>query len=502
MNLSRGLIDYLASLQITQGRFAGEPFNVLPWQRRFIRGAFKSGAVDSALSVARGNGKTALVAGIGCAAVDGPLMTPRAETIIVASSFEQAKIAFNHILAFLREKHDLGDRRYWRVEDSANRASIENRTTGAKVRVIGSDPRRAHGLAPVLVLMDEPAQWEPASSDRMLAALRTASGKIPEARMIALGTRSSDPEHWFSKMLSGGADYAQTHAAKSGDAPFLKRTWTKANPSMKYMRDLETAIRRESVNAKRDPAELASFEALRLNKGVSDVTRAMLLDASVWAEIEGHADVGGDCIWGVDLGTSAAQSAIAAYWPSTGRLEAFAAFPREPSLAERGLRDGSGRLYIECARRGELITTGGMAVDVQELISEAYLRFGKPSAIGCDRWREAELRDALKAAAIPLTALELRGQGFKDGAEDVRSFTRACLEGKVTPLPSLLLTAAMSEARVLIDPAGNRKLAKGTEGGRRLRARDDAAAATILAIAIGARRPAERKRRLSHGLAG
>ena len=31
--------------------------------------------------------------------------------------------------------------------------------TGARVRCIGSDPRRAHGLAPVLVLADEPAQW-------------------------------------------------------------------------------------------------------------------------------------------------------------------------------------------------------------------------------------------------------------------------------------------------------------------------------------------------------
>ena len=34
------------------------------------------------------------------------------------------------------------------------------------------------------------------------------------ARLIALGTRPSDESHWFAQMLSGGADYAQTHAAK------------------------------------------------------------------------------------------------------------------------------------------------------------------------------------------------------------------------------------------------------------------------------------------------
>ena len=87
------------------------------------------------------------------------------------------------------------------------------------------------------------------------------------------------------------------------------------------------------------------------------------------------------------------------------------------------------------------------------------------------------------------TRLELRGMGFRDGAEDVRgSFQRWILEGRVTPVVSLLMRSAMSEARVVSDVAGNAKLAKGSEGGRRLRARDDAAAAGIQAVALGARR--------------
>ena len=36
--------------------------------------------------------------------------------------------------------------------------------------------------------------------------------------------------------------------------------------------------------------------------------------------------------------------------------------------------------------------------------------------------------------------------GYRDGAEDVRQFRRACAEGKVAPSPSLLLRSAMSEA--------------------------------------------------------
>ena len=94
----------------------------------------------------------------------------------------------------------------------------------------------------------------------------------------------------------------------------------------------------------------------------------------------------------------------------------------------------------------------------------------------------------LKAARVPVAALEVRGMGFKDGGEDVRTFRRAVLERRVTPLKSLLMRSAISEARVATDPAGNAKLAKQGEAGRRTRARDDAAAAAIVAVSAGIRR--------------
>ena len=79
----------------------------------------------------------------------------------------------------------------------------------------------------------------------------------------------------------------------------------------------------------------------------------------------------------------------------------------------------------------------------------------------------------------------------------------ATIAGDVHP-PRSLLRSAMSEARTVSDPGGNRKLAKaGDGGGRRSLARDDAAAAAILAVAEGARRAAMPKpRRLRHAIAG
>ena len=489
----KALLTHLSGLTVSQGRLTGQAFRVLPWQARFVRGAFRDGCQSAALSVARGNGKTALLSGIACATLDGPLAVPRGETVIVASSFEQARIAFEHVLAFMGDK--LKDKARWKVWDTAQQARVEHRGTGARVRCVGSDPRRAHGLAPVLVLADEPAQWPGNTGERMVAALRTAAGKQPHSRFVALGTRPANEDHWFAKMLEGGCDFAQIHAASDEVPPFRKRTWLKANPSLRYLPDLEHAIRTEAGEARADPSMLAAFRALRLNLGTDDVMQSTLLDAATWRRITGDAPREGRPVLGWDLGQSEAMAACAAFWPASGRLEALASFPREPSLDKRGAQDGVGALYRRMFERGELVVTGGEAVDLREFVELAVERFGLPSAMAADRWRVRELVDILAGLRVPRVPLAERGQGFKDGAEDVRDFRRACIEDRVTPASSLLLTAAVGEARTVSDPAGNAKLAKASQAGRRRRAKDDAAAAAILAVSLGSRRTSRSRRK-------
>ena len=224
----------------------------------------------------------------------------------------------------------------------------------------------------------------------MRSALRTALGKIPGSRLVALGTRSKDPAHWFERLLHGGADYSQLHAAPDKAPPFQRRTWLRANPSLPIMPALEKEIRAEAADAKRDPVELASFRAKRLNQGVSEVLEAVLLEAGHWeaCEVREAPVLAGPCAWGIDLGSTAAMSAVAAYWPATGALEVLAAFPSEPSLAARGLRDGVGPLYRQMQERGELALCGRHTVKVPDLVGMALERFGAPSVVAADRWRE------------------------------------------------------------------------------------------------------------------
>ena len=134
------------------------------------------------------------------------------------------------------------------------------------------------------------------------------------------------------------------------------------------------------------------------------------------------------------------------------------------------------------------MVAGQRTTDIPALLEAAVARWGTPVAVVSDRFRIVELRPYLEAVHFPKTTqLVERGMGYRDGAEDVRAFRRAAMDGHVTPVKSLLLRSSMAEARTVSDPSGNAKLAKGGEGGRRERARDDAVAAAILAVSVGQR---------------
>ena len=252
--------------------------------------------------------------------------------------------------------------------------------------------------------------------------------------MIAIGTRPESANHAFEKMLDGHqVTYAQVHAARKDDPPFQRRTWLKANPGLDHLPDLEETIRREAEQARKDVAALQSFQALRLNLGVSDVVQSTLLEAGTWerVEVDELPPKQGDYILGIDAGQNRAMSAAAAFWPETGRTEAFGVFPETPGLRERGLSDGVGRIYLDMYDAGELLIAGRRVTDLASLLKTTRERWGAPAALVCDTWRYPELQDKLESTNFPLCDLVLRRQGFGDGGEDRRTFVVAVLEDRV-----------------------------------------------------------------------
>ena len=290
------LADYIASLTVTQGAGTGEPFRLLPWQRRFLRGAFAVEG-DSALSIGRGNGKSTLVAALAAAVVDGPLRAPRSEVVCVASSFAQGRVIFEHVRAVLEAgagTYPAGAGGGFKTRRTSRRSSTGRRAPGC-----GASVRAPSGRMDWRLSTCSPMSPRSGSRAAMLAALRTAMGKLEGSRLISLGTLPAGDDHWFAKMLDGGADFAQRHAVRSDDPPFRVRTWRKANPSLPAIPAPEARIRREAADARRDDARRPSFDALRLNLGTDDVGVSVLLEAGTWRRIEGEAPREGRPVWGL-----------------------------------------------------------------------------------------------------------------------------------------------------------------------------------------------------------
>ena len=486
-SLGRELESYLAGLVVGQGRHAGQPFTVLPWQSRFVRGAFGQ-PDDAALSCGRGGGKTCLISGIGaaCVDVDGPLVQSNAESVIVASSFDQALISFRHVLHFLRPTFEKHKRRF-RIQDSANRATITDRETGAMLRVLGSDPKRAHGLAPALVIGDELSQWPDTRIDAMISALSTSLGKIEGSRAIWIGTRPRTKTHPFARLLSGDLGYRQVHAARKDDPPYHRRTWLRANPGLSHLPDLERQIRKDARAARQDEAALQSFRALRLNLGVSEVVESVLLSIEDFERVCARPvpEREGRPICGLDLGESRAWSACVALFPN-GRIEALAVANGEVSIEGQEKRDRvPAGTYRKLFAAGLVTTDGTRRVPRVETVVDR-LRKWNPEVIVSDRFRYEELIDA--KPPCPVIARKLMPSEW---SYDIRALRTIAADGPLSCESGSrpLVEASLSVSEVRTDENGVSRLIK---RGDHNQARDDVSAALCLAAGALKRAPKQR----------
>ncbi|WP_237278493.1 terminase large subunit domain-containing protein [Sulfitobacter sp. M39] len=497
-------IRFLESLAIPEGPKAGDPVKLAPYQRQFVKGALADSVNVAVLSIGRGNGKSALSAGIALGAVMGVWdRQPRREILIAARTRDQARIAFDFVAGFILsliedEQKQFTIRRSPRLE-----IEYEGDGGGHFIRAIAADGKTALGSAPTLVLMDERGHWAGENGDALEHALLSGMGKRG-GRAIIISTSAPDDAHPFSVWLDQEQEgvYRQEHRPPPGLPADDLESLKSANPGAVHGigSSLEWLQGQAQRAIARGGSTLTSYRLYNRNERVSGETRDLLLTVDEWlsCEVSSLPKRRGQVVIGIDLGGSASMSAAAFYWPDTGRLEALGTFPSKPTLLDRGQSDGVGDRYVQMSDRAELNTLGDQTVPVAPWLAEIMAHVdGEPvAAVTADRYKQAELGEAIDAAGIR-APIVWRGQGFRDGGEDCERFRRACFDGKVQAAPSLLLRSAFADAVTLRDPANNLKLAKARSKGR-----IDAAAATVLAVSEGARimgRPTGRGGRVAWG---
>ena len=461
----------------------------IPWQVRFRKGIARPGVRLGALSVSRSNGKSFLVADLAREYLFGE--HHGTEALVVASDFRQAKIIVRYLVEMLRAHGiDTDDRSRWLHRDSVNQGLLRDKRTGITVRAMSSRPAGLHGRVFGLALIDEPREIEPGQRDDLLAALTSGMGKVPGAKVIALGTMPADPSHWFRSWCAGEADYRQVHQARESDPVFWLKTIRRANPSFDYLPALRADLLARREKAREYPDALDEWRARHLNLGVSDRAGGLFLSVEDWTALEAlkPPQLRSPVVWGCDPGGSSAFSAIAAYAPATGALEGLLTCGGVPSLRDRARHDHVGRVYDSMVREGSLIVQPGRRrPSLVQFIRDAVARFGKPRVIVTDFFRYPELADALDMARVRCEVVKRRSR-YSEATEDIRRAQRLLLDDRRVVAPmSVAWSYSIGEARIVHD-ADNMRLAVGAEAGRRRRARTDLTSALVFALGEADRR--------------
>ncbi|MEM1072980.1 MAG: terminase TerL endonuclease subunit [Pseudomonadota bacterium] len=489
MKPSTKSIRFLENLKIPEGPKAGQPIKLAPFQKKFVRGALADGVNVAVLSIGRGNAKTALSAGIALGAGMGVWdRQPRREVIIAARTRDQGRVAFDFVVGFIRSLQEDEQAAFTIRRSPRLEIEYDGDGGGHFIRVIAADGKSALGSAPTLVLMDERGHWQADQGDALEHALLSGLGKR-DGKALIISTSAPDDSQPFSVWLDEDTPgvYRQEHRPAPGLPADDLESLKLANPGSQYgigssLDWLQGQARRAIA---RGGSTLTSFRLYNRNERVSGETRDLLLTVDEWlsCEVSDPPERQGQVVIGIDLGGSASMTAASFYWPETGRLEALGTFPSKPSLLDRGQNDGVSGRYVEMEERGELSTLGDQTVPVAPWLLDvlAHVDGFAIAAIVADRYKQAELGEAIDKAGIR-SPVVWRGQGFRDGGEDCERFRRAAYDGNVKTTPSLLLRSAFADAVCLRDPANNLKLAKARSTGR-----IDAVAATVLAVAEGAR---------------
>ena len=467
-----------------------------PFQRKFIRAATAPGIDTAALSLPRGNGKSALAGHLVSRILspDDKLFRPGTESVLCAASIEQARIVFR----FARET--LEPTGEYRFLDSHTRIGIVHKATNTRLRVIGSNGKTAMGLVGCpWAICDEPGAWEVNGGTLLHDAIETAKGKPGSPlRALYIGTLAPAVSGWWHDLVDDGT-HGSTYVQALRGNPERWDQWPeirRCNPLTAISPPFRKKLLEERDAARADSRLKARFLSYRLNVPSGDES-TMLLTVDDWERVTARPVPERESrpIVGVDLGGGRAWSAAVAVWRS-GRVEAIAVAPGIPDLEAQEKRDRvPWGTYRKLALSGALRVAEGLRVQPPAALVRAVRgAWGAPEIIFCDRFRLPELQDVVNG-----TAIVPRVARWSEASEDIRALRKAALDGPlaVAPESRALIAASLAVAMVKSDDQGSVRLAK---RGTNNQARDDVAAALTLAAGALSRAPKPRKR--YHGLAG
>lgn len=493
-------------LRHTKGKWARQPFELIPWQLALVRTIFGWKRADGLrrfrivyVEVPRKNGKTGLAAGIAlylafAAGESG------AEVYCAANDTGQAEICFNEAKRMRSSCPWLCD------HTDAWKHNISAQEGWSKLEVLSANVGTKDGLNPSAFVFDEVH----ASKTRDLYdVLDTATGAREQPLELLITTAGSETislcgelhEH-AERVRDGDADDHEflpvIFAAGADDDIADPATWAKANPSLGYT-IVPEYIAKKLKRARDMPSGMPAFKRLHLN--IWTAVERPWIRPEQWVKCNaGAASVtldalaGRDCYAGLDLSTTTDLTALALLFPPQGgaRWDLWVHFwlPRD-GIAERVKQDRVP--YTLWEEQGFVTLTPGNVVDydaIRALITGKG-EHGSPEAEAAslrrrfrirelvrDRWNAAHLTTQLMADG--LTVVDL-GQNFAGMSAPCKEFERLIAAGDLNHGGNPVLDWMAGIVSIKDDGADNIKPVKPDR--RKNSKRIDGIVASVMALA-------------------
>ena len=431
---------------------------------RFLKDVLDPKIREALLSTARKNSKSGIVAMFCLALLAGPLRRPGLRIGCVSINREKA----GELLTQCRQ-----------IAEASNLTGLEFLRTpspglirtadGSTAEFLSADKSSGHSSGFDWSLVDELGLMSERDRE-LVAGMRTATS-ARDGKLVALSIRGESPMleemidrrdmptcavHLFAPNVAVGEQVDITDPA----------VWAAGNPGLELGIKSAMYMETEAARVLATPTDLSSFLAFDLNLPQSP-TREMIFSpadlSGCWTEE--LPERSGSAYIGLDFGAATSATSACCIWPETGRVELWLAFGDNPSVIDRGRRDGA--RYDLMLARGELRTYEGRVTPgdlfLQDIAED--LRGVHVKRIAADSYKDSEAKDAMDRASIRWPVEFRRVGAGKDGSADVRAASRLVLNKRVQMKESLALVTAVTNSAVRRDANGNPGLDRATARG-------------------------------------
>lgn len=463
-------LDFFGFLKHSKGEWAGESFELQPWQQFIIWVVYgwlnKSDGMRRFRTVyeevARKNGKSTKLAGVGNYGLvaDGE---PGAEVYAAATKKDQAKITFDEADRMVAASPALKKR----ITRYRNNLHIQG--TASKFEPLGRDSDSLDGLNTSTAIVDEIHAHK---TREIWDVLETSTGARRQPLLWAITTAGFNRlgvgyelRTYGTKILEGLIEddtfFVIIFTIDEGDDWQDPRTWEKANPNYGITVKPDD-MARKCKKAQEIPTALNNFLCKHLNVWTNAET--LWVNLKKWKKCKGEFDLeemrGRPCFGGLDLASTSDIAAFRLVFPPIKKGEKVKTWGKYylPEDAVKVRSQKNQVPYQEWADLGLFELTPGdqcdykyIRKDINDLVEDLELDIRE---IAYDRWNATQLVIDLMddgATMVPF------GQGYASMSAPMKELERLVNSGQIQHGDDPVLNWMASNLVAKMDPAGNIK---------------------------------------------